>query len=173
MKNIILCSFTTLLFSFFSNLFAQSSSFCGVVIVLQDQDNAKYNSQLTSTKRCYNHDAAGNLIGTKACVTATASSSYSLDENTTQQGPLDLGESLKAYPNPTSGIFYLAQEEKSTNAINKVQVVSINSAVIITIPVSTNSKLTTIDLSGQSPGIYIVNILFANGKNKSIKVIRI
>ncbi len=171
MKNIILCSLTTLLFSFFSNLFAQNTSFCGVVVTLADQDTSKYNSQLTTTKKCYAHDAAGNLIGTRACPKPTLKS-FSEEENL-QEGPVDLGETLKAYPNPTRGIFYLAQEGNLENPIIKIQIVSINSGAIINVPTNSINKQTTIDLSNQPLGIYVVNVLFKNGKNKSIKVIRI
>ncbi len=152
--------------------------FCGVVIVLADQDNAKYNSSLTTTKICYTHDVAGNLSGTANCnsssfVTKKAQERTNKTEEThVQEGPLDLGDSFVAYPNPTDGLFYLAWNKNAATQLASMQLASVNTGRIIPVAYKNTDKITTIDLSKQPSGIYILRVVFTNGTTKSIKVIR-
>jgi hypothetical protein len=158
------------------------NKFCGIVLVLPNQDFSLYQNNLSLNKTCFVHDAAGNLVGTQNCSSASASASafksasvnnsFIKEEIAEPQGPIDLGDSFVAYPNPTDGLFYLAWNNKAENPLKNVQLTSVGSGQTQSVSFTNANGLTTIDLSAKSPGLYILQLFMSNGSTKSIKVIR-
>jgi hypothetical protein len=72
---------------------------------------------------------------------------------------------LKHFPNPISDVLTLSNE----NDIEAVTVFNLIGQKVMTS--KPNSKLTTIDMSGLAPSIYIVEV-FSEGKKEAIKVIK-
>jgi hypothetical protein len=82
--------------------------------------------------------------------------------NVTCTSLVDLSKGqLKAYPNPSTGVFYLDMTGIEGAAV--VNVYSANGQLVQTVPVAALSNLTTLDLSHAAGGVYLVSVQAADG----------
>lgn len=72
---------------------------------------------------------------------------------------------FKAYPNPTNGILYM-----DCNATATITIHSILGAKIVEKQITNADN--SVDLSNQTAGVYILNIITENGQTKTIKVVK-
>ncbi len=85
--------------------------------------------------------------------------------NTGVNEGLQNAASIAVYPNPSNGTFVI----KATSPMNKVEIYNILGELVYSeTAVTSDNKL--VDLSAQPAGIYIVQVLLANGKSSVSKI---
>jgi hypothetical protein len=73
----------------------------------------------------------------------------------------ELENTIRIYPNPTNGVFYI--KNTSSVRLEKAIIYDVSGRLILQQDVSNDSSLTTIDLTGVSKGVYFINLLSDNG----------
>ena len=85
-----------------------------------------------------------------------------LSDDVSENGALDFANIV---PNPTTGVFTVTGEN-----LNQIEVIDVLGQRITSL--TANSDQTTIDLSGQPAGVYLVNVTDQNGKHFIKKIIK-
>jgi hypothetical protein len=132
----------------------------------------------SQTKITFNYDAAGNQILRELCLSGcTAKPSKEIpkeieaitDEDLQKFSPEDI---ISYYPNPVKEELYLKWELKDDNRVLSIVVYSLNGQILNTF--SATEKLNTQNISFQNypTGMYIVALIYTNGDQKTIKIIK-
>lgn len=82
------------------------------------------------------------------------------------------GDIISYYPNPVKEELYLRWEVIDQNTISSIQVYSVNGQVIRNYSGNAVSNSVTIPFQGYSSGIYLVQLNYAKGDQKTIKIIK-
>jgi hypothetical protein len=118
----------------------------------------------------YQYDNAGNRIGRVIVMSSLSSPAPSLSSaSVTGLEDMITGQKIKVYPNPTEGM--LAVEVADFTNEWKVEYLITDMSGKMINRKKADSKYTTLDLTKQSPGVYILRITI-NGENTSWKIIK-
>lgn len=91
------------------------------------------------------------------------------EEDLQKFSPSDM---ISYYPNPVREELYLRWEVIDQNTISSIQVYSVSGQVIRNYAGNTLSNSVTIPFQDYSSGIYLVNLNYADGDQKTIKIIK-
>jgi len=79
---------------------------------------------------------------------------------------------LSFYPNPIENELTITWSKSENSSVRTVQVYSINSKLVRSFTSKNNSQELKLPLHNIASGMYIVKVLFSNGKEDSFKIIK-
>ncbi|CAA9202859.1 hypothetical protein FLA105534_04285 [Flavobacterium bizetiae] len=125
----------------------------------------------------FSYDTAGNQINREICFGSclTAKPAKDIKEEALTEDDLQKfsqTDSFSYYPNPVREELYLRWELTSENAINSVEVYSILGTVVKSYHGVSSANSLNIPFREYSNGVYLISINYANGDQKTIKIIK-
>lgn len=128
------------------------------------------------TKINFSYDDAGNQTSRVLCINCIAKATT----DDTKEKAVSTEENLEKvtedlisyYPNPVKEELYLQWDLKEDNYVTSVKVYSIAGQVVRTYQENKASKNLTIPFQNLPSGLYIVEISYRIGEEKSIKIIK-
>jgi hypothetical protein len=136
---------------------------------------------ITYTTRAQNkivfaYDAAGNQVKRELCISCPATTGKSI-ENMEALKPEDLQQFfpedvISFYPNPVKEQLYLQWELKDNNKVTSIQLYSLQGQLVKSFSKLDNTNNTIIDFMAYPQGIYNLVLVYANGEDKTIKIIK-
>lgn len=138
---------------------------------------ATLTSSFAQQKITFGYDTAGNQTSRTLCLTGcTAKPGKEIkeieaitEEDLEKFSPEDV---ISYYPNPVKEELYLKWELTDNNKVSSVVVYGLHGQVLRTF--SGTDRLNTLNISFQqySTGIYMVDLNYSNGDQKTIKIIK-
>ena len=86
--------------------------------------------------------------------------------------PSDIYHEISYYPNPVKEELYLSWELANNNAVTSIQIYDLNGRLLRTFQGLATVNLQTIPFIEYSAGNYLVLLLYSNGEQKTIKIIK-
>ena len=125
----------------------------------------------------FEYDTAGNQISRKLCINCInpqAKEAPKAIEEITENDLVKFSPSdiISYYPNPVLETLFVKWDLINDNQVNKIELFSATGQFLSVI--NTDNKINTVEIPFQSYSIgnYIVLLHFANGDQKSIKIIK-
>jgi hypothetical protein len=128
-------------------------------------------------KITFDYDNAGNQIQRKLCLTYTSKKANPapkeiealVEEDLQKFSPEDV---ISYYPNPVREELYLKWELAKDNYVTSLNVYSFNGQVLRSFSQSQRNNTQTIPFQSYSAGTYLVVLMYSNGEQKTIKIIK-
>jgi hypothetical protein len=124
----------------------------------------------------FTYDAAGNQTQRELCINCSASSAkYSKNPKTLTKEDLiqsEVSDQISYYPNPVKEELYLKWELVNDNTVSSIQVHNLSGQLLQTFQGLEKTDLQTISFQSYPSGVYAVVLLYSNGEQKSIKIIK-
>jgi hypothetical protein len=136
-----------------------------------------YNAQ-AQDRITFTYDNAGNQIQRSLCLNCTSSKIKNakpkevtaLKEQDLQKFfPEDI---ISYYPNPVKEELYLKWEFKDENLVNSIQLYGLNGQLLKSYSGLDKANSQTIPFQNYPSGVYIIVLLYSNGEQKNIKIIK-
>lgn len=129
------------------------------------------------TKMTFNYDVAGNQIKRELCLTCTNKKAEDIPkkiEALTEEDLLkfSLNDQISYYPNPVKEELYLKWELTNGNNVLSIQVYAMNGQILKTFNKPENTNSQNIAFHDYPTGIYIISLIYINGDQKTIKIIK-
>lgn len=131
------------------------------------------------TKIAFTYDASGNQIKRELCISNCNTKTLKeqapkeiealVEEDLQKFSP---GDVISYYPNPVKEELYLKWELKNGNNVSSIQVYTMNGQVIKTFNKPENTNSQNIAFQDYPVGIYIISLIYINGDQKTIKIIK-
>lgn len=128
----------------------------------------------SSSKKCFSHDASGNLVSTFLCDEnneRTNDSGQAFEYGSSELE--EIASKIILYPNPTSTTVNVQWDGSINGKITQMQVFNTGGINISNTTILVSQSSTVIDLSYQPTGIYIVRFLLDSGQFISKNVMKI
>jgi hypothetical protein len=127
-------------------------------------------------KIVFAYDAAGNQVKRELCISCPATTGKSIQEIEALK-PEDLQQFfpedvISFYPNPVKEQLYLQWELKDNNKVTSIQLYSLQGQLVKSFSKLDNTSNTIIDFMAYPQGIYNLVLVYANGEDKTIKIIK-
>ena len=130
-----------------------------------------------NSKIYFSYDGEGNqternfvLMSTSKMTNKTTKEIVALKEDVLQKLPVDDG--ITYYPNPVKNELYLQWELVQDNAVASINVYDLNGHLVQSYSNGTRVNSQTISFSNYPSGVYAVVLVYNNGNQKSIKIIK-
>jgi hypothetical protein len=130
-----------------------------------------------NSKIYFSYDGEGNqternfvLMSTSKMTNKTTKEIVALNEDVLQKLPVDDG--ITYYPNPVKDDLFLQWELSQDNAVASIHVYDLNGHLVQSYSNGTRANSQTISFLNYPTGVYAVVLLYSNGKQKSIKIIK-
>jgi hypothetical protein len=129
------------------------------------------------TKLQFEYDAAGNQITRKLCINCQSTQLKQTHKEIAELLPEDLqkfssSDIISYYPNPVLEILYLKWELINDNQVNKIELYSSTGQFIAVVNNTNKTDSAEIPFQNYPTGNYLIVLQFANGDQKSIKIIK-
>jgi hypothetical protein len=128
------------------------------------------------TKILFEYDAAGNQIKRTLCIncnTATGKTAKKIDDLKTEDlqkfSPNDV---ISYYPNPVQEQLYLKWDLTDNIKVASIQIVSLNGQSMQTIAKLESKNNHTLSFQPYPRGVYMLLLVYTNGEQKTIKIIK-
>lgn len=124
-------------------------------------------------KIIFNYDTSGNQV--KRYLDNTYSSKQNITAKDTAKSIEEKQEvisQLTYYPNPIKNELTISWSKSINSSVNTVNVFTMDSKLVKQLNASKNNQELKIPFQDVSSGIYIIKVLFTNGKQDSFKVIK-
>jgi len=128
----------------------------------------------------FEYDVAGNQVLRTYCISCASRSSESLqpaakdaaditDADLQKFFPEDV---ISYYPNPVRDEMFLKWELINDNKVNTIEVYSLNGQLLKLYKDTANSNSRSISFQDYPVGVYFIHLNYADGDQKSIKIIK-
>ncbi len=121
----------------------------------------------------FNHDTAGNQI--KRYFDSSKSSKLEVVvENEAEEIEEEIknNSQLSYYPNPIENELTITWTKSINSTINVIQIFNTNGKLIKNYNPSKNKREVTLPFQNIASGVYIIHVMFSNGKQDSFKIIK-
>lgn len=139
--------------------------FCCTVVIAQNPD-----------KIVFSYDSAGNQSLRELCINCTnPNARYISNPKELKKEDLitsEVSNLVSYYPNPVKEELYLSWELANNNAVTAIQIYDINGRLFRTFQGLTTVNLQIIPFVEYPVGNYLVMLRYANGEEKTIKIIK-
>lgn len=139
--------------------------FCCSLIVAQNPD-----------KIVFTYDAAGNQTLRELCINCTnPNARYISNPKDLKKEDLvksDVSDFISYYPNPVKEELYLSWELANNNSVTAIQIYDLNGRLIRAFQRLTSVNIQTIPFTEYPAGNYLVMLVYSNGEQKTIKIIK-
>lgn len=129
-----------------------------------------------TNKLSFDYDASGNQILRSwcfGCHSKTMETAKEIENLTTEDlqkfSPDDV---LSYYPNPVKELLYLKWDKINGETVTSIQLYNLNGQLIREFKDLTKSNDFSISFSNLPQNVYSLNLLYTNGEQKSIKIIK-
>jgi hypothetical protein len=124
----------------------------------------------------FEYDAAGNQIERKLCLSCSAKTS-SMPKQITELKQEDLKKFLPEdnfsyYPNPVKEELFLKWENLENNSITNIKLINLNGIVLKSFETLESKLEQNILFQDYAAGMYILQLTYSNGEEKTIKIIK-
>ncbi|MFM9988351.1 T9SS type A sorting domain-containing protein [Flavobacterium sp.] len=129
-------------------------------------------------KISFDYDAAGNQIQRNWCITGCHSkTSNEIPKEIADLKPEDLQkffpeDEISYYPNPIKEQLYIKWELINDNKVTSLEMYSLNGQLVKSYTKLENTNNQTVTFGTYPSGIYTLLLLYTNGEQKSIKIIK-
>ncbi len=127
-------------------------------------------------KIVFTYDDAGNQTLRELCINCTnLNAKYISNPKDLKKEDLlksEVSNLISYYPNPVKEELYLSWELANNNAVTSIQIYDLNGRLLRTFQGLVNVNLQTISFVEYSAGNYLVLLLYSNGEQKTIKIIK-
>lgn len=128
----------------------------------------------SQTKICFEYDTAGNQIIRTLCINSPTGkrakdSSKVQEEDLEKFFPEDV---ISYYPNPVKEELFLRWELANDNKVLRIDMYSMTGQLLLSYKNTDNLESQIIPFQQYPTGIYSVVLLYTNGDQKSIKIIK-
>jgi len=124
----------------------------------------------------FSYDSAGNQITRILCISCTGKSAKEIKEikALVEEDLLKFSEDdvISYYPNPVKEELYLTWQIISDNDVKSIQVFTLTGQIIDSYTKLSTESSQNISFSRFPAGIYMVTLLYNNGDQKTIKIIK-
>ena len=84
----------------------------------------------------------------------------------------DIYSDIKYYPNPTVEILYVQWKNQNDWFVNEIKVFSFSGQLMGILPISQNFEQVEVDFRAYPTGMYELVMVYNNGKQKTLKIIK-
>jgi hypothetical protein len=127
-------------------------------------------------KILFEYDAAGNQVKRELCINCPASSGKAAKEIAVlQEEDLQVfnpQDTFSYYPNPVQEQLYLKWEKANQATLTSIHIFSLSGQVMKTLVNLENKNETTLAFQAYPQGVYSVLLVYSDGEEKSIKIIK-
>ena len=125
----------------------------------------------------FEYDAAGNQIFRELCSSCPARSFQEVTKEVTDLEDSDLKkffpeDVISYYPNPVKEELYIKWDLINENKVLNLDVLSMNGQLLKTFKDNLQQNSFVISFRDYPNGIYFLNLVYSNGDQKSIKIIK-
>jgi Secretion system C-terminal sorting domain len=127
-------------------------------------------------KIVFTYDTAGNQILRELCISCNnPNAKYIKDPKQLTKEDLitsDVSDLISYYPNPVQQELYLSWQLANNNAVRAIQVYDLNGRLLQSYNGLESLNLQTIPFASYPTGMYAVVLVYSNGEQKSIKIVK-
>ena len=136
-------------------------------------------SSYSQNKLLFEYDTAGNQIKRSICINCLNRNAITPDKP--KEIPmLEAKDLIKSepedtfsyYPNPVKEELYIKWELLNDNKVTEIQLYSLSGQMLKSIPKLENQNSESITFQEYPSGIYSVLIIYSNGEQKTLKIIK-
>lgn len=124
----------------------------------------------------FEYDAAGNQIERKLCLTCSAKTKTVAKQNTDiKQEDLKKflpEDNFSYYPNPVKEELFLKWENSENNSITNIKLINLNGVLLKSFETLESKLEQNILFQDYAAGMYILQLSYSNGEEKTIKIIK-
>lgn len=125
----------------------------------------------------FEYDSAGNQILRKWCITCRQTNEEKNTKEISQISPDDLlkffpEDIISYYPNPVKEQLYLKWELINDRNVNAIHIYSITGKILRSVNNFEDQNSTTLSFSDFPTGVFLVNLTYSDGIQKSIRIIK-
>ncbi|WP_100841320.1 T9SS type A sorting domain-containing protein [Flavobacterium sp. 5] len=138
-------------------------------------------SSAQSNKMTFSYDLAGNQTNRTLCLSGCTSKPSGLSKEIPKDIEAITDKDLKKfssedvisyYPNPVKEELYLKWLQAPENYVSSIVIYEVNGKVLKTYSKTENINTQNISFQNYPNGIYVVALIYANGDQKTIKIIK-
>lgn len=127
----------------------------------------------SQNKILFTYDTAGNQIQRELCINCTGKKAKDLKEITNEDLiTSEISDQISYYPNPVKEELYLFWKLVNDKTVSSIQVYAINGKVLQSFQKMDKVSLQTIPFQSYPRGVYAIVLMYSNGEQKSIKIIK-
>ena len=127
-------------------------------------------------KIVFTYDASGNQTLRELCINcAYPNTRYISNPKDLKKEDLvtsEVSNLISYYPNPVREELYLSWELANNNAINSIQIYNLNGSLLRTFQGLETQNIVTIPFIDYPTGNYLVLLVYSNGEQKTIKIVK-
>lgn len=132
---------------------------------------------LNAQKIRFEYDVAGNQIQRKWCPSCDLRNAKGVYKELSKLDDSDLQkffpeDVISYYPNPVKEELYLKWELINDNKVSSISIFGLNGQLLKTYNDSLLQNSYTLVFQDYPAGVYVVNLNYANGDQKSIKIVK-
>jgi hypothetical protein len=124
----------------------------------------------------FDNDTAGNQIKRDfclSCLSKTVNNTKEVNEITNSDlQKFSPDDNFSYYPNPLKENLFLKWELNNQNTISNIQIISLNGAIVKTINHLNTESSCVVSFLEYPSGVYILNLVYTSGEEKTIKIIK-
>jgi hypothetical protein len=139
--------------------------FCCTLVMAQNPD-----------KIIFAYDDAGNQTIRELCINCTNPNARYIsnpkDLKKEDLVPSEVSNLISYYPNPVREELYLSWELANNNAVASIQIYDLNGRLLRTFQGLTAVTIQTIPFIAYPAGNYLVMLVYSNGEQKTIKIVK-
>lgn len=127
-----------------------------------------------SNKITFDYDAAGNQIKRELCINCITNKSYKSEKEILTEDYIktDISDQISYYPNPVREELYLKWELAQEKTVTNIFVYSIGGQLVHSFQNTQTNNLQTISFINLPEGIYLLQMRFSDGMEKTLKIIK-
>jgi hypothetical protein len=128
----------------------------------------------SQNKVLFNYDTAGNQIKRELCINCLTGKNVKDVKDVKKEDLIqsDFSDQISYYPNPVKEELYLTWELVDNNTISSITVHSLNGQLLQSFQNMNRSNLQTISFQNYPRGVYAVVMIYSNGEQKTIKIVK-
>lgn len=132
----------------------------------------------SQNKILFEYDKSGNQVSRTLCINCLQAGKSAA--TTTETALLETGDLQKFfpedvisyYPNPVKEELYLKWELINENKVSEIQLFTLNGQLLTTISKLKTTNTQTIPFTNYPSGTYLLLLIYTNGDQKTIKIIK-
>jgi Secretion system C-terminal sorting domain len=124
----------------------------------------------------FTYDGAGNQIKREICSNCAAKnakdSDYKNVETVTEKDLIEEDVNISYYPNPVREELYVKWKIETEKTVKTIEVYSMTGQMLKSYNNLETSDITSISFQTYPQGLYNVKVLYSNGDNKTLKIVK-
>jgi hypothetical protein len=126
-------------------------------------------------KILFSYDSAGNQVKRELCINCTLLGKIAKDSKTLTNDDLiksEVSDQISYYPNPVKQELYLRWDLSKDTTVSSIELYSLTGQLLQSFKNKTEINLQTIPFESYPRGVYAIVLVYNNGEQKTIKIIK-